>query len=64
MVKNPPCNAGDMGLNPGPGIKIPHAGEQLSPQATPTGARASHLESPFAATKDSARCNEEPACCN
>ena len=64
MVKNPPCNAEDIGSNPGPGIKIPHVGEQLSPQVTTTGARASHLESPFAAAKDPARCNEEPVCCN
>ena len=30
MVKNPPCNAGDAGLIPGRGNKIPHASEQLS----------------------------------
>ena len=29
MVKNLPCNAGDMGLIPGQGIKIPVAMEQL-----------------------------------
>ena len=29
MVNNPPCNAGDMGLIPGQGTKIPHAAEQL-----------------------------------
>jgi len=33
VVKNPPANAGDMGLIPGPG-KIPHAVEQLSWWAT------------------------------
>ena len=30
MVKNPPCNAGRMGLIPGQGTKIPHAARQLS----------------------------------
>ena len=25
VVKNPPYNAGDVGLNPGQGTKIPHA---------------------------------------
>ena len=29
MVKSPPCNAGDSGLVPGQGTKIPHAMEQL-----------------------------------
>ena len=29
MVKNLPCNAGDMGLIPGQGTKIPLAMEQL-----------------------------------
>ena len=33
VVKNPPCNAGDVGLIPGWGTKIPHAVRQLSPQA-------------------------------
>ena len=31
MIKNPSCNAGDMGLIPGQGTRIPHATEQLSP---------------------------------
>ena len=30
MDKNPPCNAGDTGLIPSQGTKIPHAVEQLS----------------------------------
>ena len=30
VVKNPPCNAGDMGSIPGYGTKIPYAMEQLS----------------------------------
>ena len=30
VVKNPPCNASDVGLIPGWGTKIPHTGEQLS----------------------------------
>ena len=31
VVKNLPCNAGDMSLIPGWGTKIPHGAEQLSP---------------------------------
>ena len=34
VVKNPPCNAGDTGLIPGWGTKIPYATEQLSPRTT------------------------------
>ena len=30
VVKNPPCNAGDMGSIPGYGTKIPYAMDQLS----------------------------------
>ena len=33
VVKNPPCNAGDMGLITGQGTKIPHATGQISPHA-------------------------------
>ena len=36
MVKNSPCNAGDMGSLPGWGTKIPQAAEQLSLQTTPS----------------------------
>ena len=36
VVKNPPSNAGDVGLIPGQGTKIPHAMGQLSPHATTT----------------------------
>ena len=34
VVKNAPCNAGDMGSIPGQGTKIPHAERQLSPGST------------------------------
>ena len=34
VVKNLPCNAGDVGLIPGQGTKIPHAWNQLSPHAS------------------------------
>ena len=34
MIKNLPCNAGDMGSIPDQGTKIPHAVEQLSLHAT------------------------------
>ena len=36
MVKNPPSNAGYMGLIPGWWTEIPHATEQLSLQAATT----------------------------
>ena len=36
MLKNPPSNAGDVGLIPGQGTKIPRATEQLSPRAATT----------------------------
>ena len=36
VVKNPPCNARDMGSIPGQRTKIPHAAEQLSLSATTT----------------------------
>ena len=31
VVKNLPCNAGDVGSIPGQGTKIPHVTEQLKP---------------------------------
>ena len=34
VVKNPPCNAGDVGSIPGQGTKIPHAMGQLRPTQT------------------------------
>ena len=36
MVKNPPCNARDVGSILGQRIKIPHSMKQLSPRATTT----------------------------
>ena len=33
VVKNLPCNAGDMGLIPGEGTKMPHARKQLGLRA-------------------------------
>ena len=36
VVKNPPYDAGDAGLIPGQGTKIPHAAGQLNPCATTT----------------------------
>ena len=40
VVESPPCNAGDVGLIPAQGIKIPYTAEQLSPQPTATEAHA------------------------
>ena len=36
MVKNPPCNAGNLGLVHGWGTKIPQASRQQSPSTTAT----------------------------
>ena len=36
VVKNPPCNAGNAGVIPGQGTKIPHAVEQLNTHALTT----------------------------
>ena len=41
VVKNLPCNAGDVGSIPGQGTKIPHDAGQLSLRATTTSSRAS-----------------------
>ena len=45
VVKNPPCNSGDVGSIPGWGTKIPHPTEQLSPHAAtmmPVGSKTHH----------------------
>ena len=44
MVKNPPANAGDTGLSPGPGRS--HIAEQLSPQAKTTEAHTPRARAP------------------
>ena len=47
VVKNPPSNAGDTGLIPGQGTKIPHStGQLLSPRASTREALCSKLQSP------------------
>ena len=55
MVKNLPCNAGDVGSIPGRGTKIPHAAEQLSPCAVTT---EPQLWRTHATTRESMQCNE------
>ena len=50
VVKNSPCNAGDIGLIPSWGSKIPHATERLRPRAATTEARA--LWSPGDTTRE------------
>ena len=50
MVKNQPCNAGDISLIPGRRAKIPLAAEQLSPRG--------QILSPYATTRESVGCNE------
>ena len=65
MVKNPSCNAGDVGLITGQGTKIPCAMGQLNPGATTTKPKpVSHNESVCATTKDPAGCSEEHVCHN
>ena len=39
MIKNLPCIAGDIGLIPGRGSRIPHAVDQLSPDSATTKAK-------------------------
>ena len=51
MVKHPPSNAGNTGLIPGRGTKIPHASEQLSPPLATTNAHV--LWSPRATARES-----------
>ena len=46
MVKNPPCNAGDVVSNCGHGTKIPHAAEQLSPSTETTEPKCSGASEP------------------
>ena len=68
VVRNPSCNAGDVGSVSGQGTKIPHAAERLSLNAATTcvypGARAPQLESPCALTKDLTRHGEDHAPCS
>ena len=55
VVKNLPCNAGDMGSIPGVGTKISHVRGQLSPPTPPSPQHCAHppqLESLGAAPKD------------
>ena len=47
VVKNPPCNAEEVGSIPAQGTKIPHAVEQLS-QHTAISEAWHHLEGPCA----------------
>ena len=70
VVKNSPSNAGDVGLIPGRGTKIPQAAEQLSLFAATTEpvrsrACAPQLKSLHAATREKpAHSNEESTRCN
>ena len=47
MVKNLSFNAGDVGLIPGPGTKIPNAVEQQSPRNATGGESACHNKEPI-----------------
>ena len=48
VVKNLPCNAGDVGLISGRGTEVPHATEQLGLRAAAPVSHRPHLESPCA----------------
>ena len=50
VVKNLPCNAGDVSSIPGRGTRVPHAVGQLSPLATSEPAKA-QIESPLTSKK-------------
>ena len=65
VVKNPPCNAGNLGLVHGWGPKIPQASRQQSPSTTATeptcsGARVPQPDTPGAARKGPGCCNWKP----
>ena len=51
VVKNPPCNAGDVGLIPGWGTMIPHTIEQLNLWTTTREPVCPNEKIPHAATK-------------
>ena len=51
VIKNLPSNAGDVGLIPGFGTKIPHAAKQLSPGTATTEPKHHNERSPCAAMK-------------
>ena len=55
MVKNPPCNVGDVDSIPGLGTKIPNATEQLSPHATAT--------KTLSPSRESVHCNKNNPMC-
>ena len=62
-VKEPPSNAGDMGLTPGRGTKIPYAAGQPNLCATTT--EPLHPWSPHTMTrKQSMNCDKDSACRN
>ena len=67
VVKNLPCNTGDMSLIPGSGTGISHALQQQGPCTVPaepvcSGARKPQAEKPpCPATKDPSWCIEDPA---
>ena len=63
VAKHPPANAGDLGLIPGLGTKIPHVMRQLSPCATTESSCPSlQLEKAHTQQKKSqVHCNEDPA---
>ena len=59
VVKNPPCNAGDTGLIPGWGTKVPRALEEWSPHGATTEAKEPRLERPCTPGKDLTRCDDK-----
>ena len=60
MVKNPLCKAGDVGLIPGWGTKMPNAAKQPSLQAATTESTCSGPahSGPNPTTRESVHCNK------
>ena len=63
VVKNTPCNAGDMGSIPGRGTRIPHAMGQLN-ACTATTEPTCHTRGSLCHSERSTWSNEGLECCN
>ena len=66
VVKNPPCNAGNMDSIPGRRITIPQAPEQRSPTASTTEPKSHNyrVQRLYTTRKGLTRCKEDPEWCN
>ena len=66
MVKNPPCNAGDVGSIPGWGTNISHTTdkEKAKPAHYNPWTHSQQLESQYVSTKDPTWWHKDLACHN